>query len=513
MNDIQIVEPVEQDDDSHDQYVTFQVGSENFGFSMQAVREIIRIPHTVDVPLTPTALVGLTNLRGAVLPILDLRTILDLPAIEFNESMRVVITDIGTPVGLIVDRVLQVTQANEDNIDRNTHMSATVDSNMMAGVIKGVKGQALTQLLNVQEIISTEFKQVLTHAVNQENNVHSITEMAVEKVEDTEQLVSFVIDEQEYAFALNDVEEIVRMPEHTSQVPNTPSHVLGLIELRERLLPLVCLRGLFNLPAPEQSEHTRILVVHTTSSNGRTAYIGLVVDQVREVLSVNQQQQDAVPNILSQQSNNDIDYICRLEKGKRLVSVLNANALFNQSDIQMALDSAHEQEDENMNQELIDNTNDDDNDIAQLVVFALNKQEFAVSIDDVQEITRIPTKLDKVPKTAEYIEGMVNLRGTVMPVIDLRTRFDIERMSTNDRQRIIVLSIDGKRTGFIVDSVVEVIRLPLAHIEEAPQLSDDQAKFMSQVINLKAEKRMIQVLSVAALINATDIDNLLEKAA
>lgn len=512
MSNMQIVEQDNNDDESHNQYVTFQVGDENFGFSMQAVREIIRIPNTVDVPLTPSALVGLTNLRGAVLPILDLRAILDLPAIEANESMRVVITDIGTPVGLIVDRVLQVTQALEDNIDRTTHISSSVDTNMLAGVIKGANGKALTQLLNVQEIISGEFQQVLARAVHNDSNVHNINAVD-DDLDDDNQLVSFVLDSQEYAFGLTDVEEIVRVPDNISSVPNTPSHVLGLIELRERLLPLVCLRGLFNLHATTQSENTRILVVNVAKPKDAPSYVGLVVDQVREVLRVNPQFQDDVPSILSQQGNSDIEYVCRLDNGKRLVSVLNASGLLNQSDIQHALDSAQEQQDDNMNKDIQDNDISEDDDIAQLVVFALNKQEFAVSIDDVQEITRIPEKLDRVPKTAEYIEGMVNLRGTVMPVIDMRTRFSIDKMASNDRQRIIVMSIAGKRTGFIVDSVAQVIRLPKTQIEDAPQLSDDQARVMGKVMNLKAEKRMIQVLDVQALLAESDMETLLEEAA
>ena len=113
MSNIQIVEDTNTDvvdDEVNSQYVTFAVGDEAFGFTMQSVREIIRIPNTVDVPLTPSALVGLANLRGAVLPILDLRTILGLPAAEASEAQRVIVTDIGTPVGLIVDKVLQVMQ-------------------------------------------------------------------------------------------------------------------------------------------------------------------------------------------------------------------------------------------------------------------------------------------------------------------------------------------------------------------------------------------------------------------
>lgn len=173
MSNIQIVEDTNTDvvdDEVNSQYVTFAVGDEAFGFTMQSVREIIRIPNTVDVPLTPSALVGLANLRGAVLPILDLRTILGLPAAEASEAQRVIVTDIGTPVGLIVDKVLQVMQADESLIDKNSHVTGSVDTALLDGVIKEHSGRAMTQLLNVAQIINHDFKQVLARATSQSSN-------------------------------------------------------------------------------------------------------------------------------------------------------------------------------------------------------------------------------------------------------------------------------------------------------------------------------------------------------
>lgn len=514
MSNIQIVEDTNTDvvdDEVNSQYVTFAVGDEAFGFTMQSVREIIRIPNTVDVPLTPSALVGLANLRGAVLPILDLRTILGLPAAEASEAQRVIVTDIGTPVGLIVDKVLQVMQADESLIDKNSHVTGSVDTALLDGVIKEHSGRAMTQLLNVAQIINHDFKQVLARATSQSSNVHAMHEFNEDEQDDDNQLVSFLLDNQEYAFDLMDVEEIVRMPERVSAVPKTAQHILGLIELRNRLLPLVDLRRLFALNETEVNDNTRILVVSIKQPNAPKAFVGLVVDQVREVLRVNSNVKDEVPSILQQDNNGEIEHVCRLEDGKRLVSVLSACALFNQSEIRQALEKANEQQENDVDNDLQNQTSDDD--IAQLAVFHLNNQEFAVTIDDVQEITRIPEKLDRVPKTPEFIEGMVNLRGTVMPVIDMRTRFNIAKCEGSDRQRIIVMNVNNNRTGFIVDSVAQVIRIPQSQIEQSPHLSDDQSKVMGNVVNLKEEKRMIQVLNVPALLSEDEIENLLEEAA
>jgi len=492
------------------QYVTFQAMDEVFGISMASVLEIIRLPDTVQVPLTSSALVGLANLRGSVLPVLDLRRMMQLDDAEYNDATRVVVVDVGSPVGLVVDKVSQVMNIEPDRIDNSGQMQSVADTELLAGVIKGREGEPLTQLLNVEQLIAQEFSAVLssatTHNTEVGGDMPQTQSSNEEELDDTDQLVSFVVEDQEYAFNLMEVEEIVRVPGSISKVPRTDNHVLGLINLRGRLLPLVSLRHMFALAEAPLNEDNRILVVSLQQNNGRKDSVGLVVDNVKEVLRVSQEEQDAMPALLSKgEDGSDIACVCRLEKGKRLVSVLRAESLFTHPVIQAAIE-AREGEEES---EVIDNVNLQDHeagdDTAQLVVFHLGEQEYGVSIDNVQEITRVPEKLDKVPKTASFIEGMVNLRGTVLPVLDMRTRFEMQKMERNERQRIIVLSLTGIRTGFIVDSVAEVLRLPLEQIETAPSLSEDQARIMGQVVNLKESKRMIQVLTAHELLSETEM--------
>lgn len=156
----------------------------------------------------------------------------------------------------------------------------------------------------------------------------------------------------------------------------------------------------------------------------------------------------------------------------------------------------------------MDNAINDDDDLdsenEQMVVFKLADQEYGISIEDVQEITRIPDKLDKVPKTATFIDGMVNLRGTILPVVDMRTRFDMLRIDKSDRQRILVVSIDAIKTGFVVDSVSEVLRLSKRQIESAPPLSSDQNRMLGKVVNLSNSNRIIQILSARELLSANE---------
>lgn len=106
----------------------------------------------------------------------------------------------------------------------------------------------------------------------------------------------------------------------------------------------------------------------------------------------------------------------------------------------------------------------------QLVTFSLGSEEFGVDIMRVQEIIRIPP-ITRVPKAETYIEGVINLRGNVIPVISLRTRFGMTRVEETDLSRIVVLQVQTKVFGVWVDAVTEVLRLDSEAIEPPPPIS------------------------------------------
>lgn len=119
------------------------------------------------------------------------------------------------------------------------------------------------------------------------------------------------------------------------------------------------------------------------------------------------------------------------------------------------------------------------------MVFRLADGEFGVPIDSVQEIVRIPDELTHVPKAPAFVEGVTNLRGSVLPVIDQRKRLDLPALARNDRQRIMVFLLSGVRTGFIVDAVTEVLKVPRTAIEASPRLSGEQSRLLGRVANLE----------------------------
>ena len=105
----------------------------------------------------------------------------------------------------------------------------------------------------------------------------------------------------------------------------------------------------------------------------------------------------------------------------------------------------------------------------QVVTFALGSEEYGVDIAQVQEINRMVT-ITHVPRAPQFMEGVINLRGQLIPIIDLRSRFGMERSERTKNTRIVVTEIGSKRIGMVVDSVSEVLRIPVEQIEDAPDL-------------------------------------------
>jgi len=124
--------------------------------------------------------------------------------------------------------------------------------------------------------------------------------------------------------------------------------------------------------------------------------------------------------------------------------------------------------------------------LLQMVGFHLGEEVFIIDIFQIQEIIR-PTEISRMPKAPEYIEGVINLRGNVIPVMDLRKRFGIPLPGENEQERIIVIKTADQPMGMIVDAVTEVLRLPKEAIDPAPDLDAAaiDTRFISGVAKVK----------------------------
>ncbi|MGH8328727.1 MAG: chemotaxis protein CheW, partial [Steroidobacteraceae bacterium] len=144
------------------------------------------------------------------------------------------------------------------------------------------------------------------------------------------------------------------------------------------------------------------------------------------------------------------------------------------------------------------------------LVFRLGEDEFGLPIDAVVEVARVPDQITRLPKTPKFLEGVVNLRGEVLPVIDQRRRFDMPPLGKVDGRRLIVVKTERHRAGVIVDSVSDVLRSSSSAIEPAPELTDDTSRLVRGLVNLPASNRIVLLLDPMELLTRAE-QGLLDK--
>jgi len=141
------------------------------------------------------------------------------------------------------------------------------------------------------------------------------------------------------------------------------------------------------------------------------------------------------------------------------------------------------------------------NELLQLVTFKLDVEEFGIDILRVQEIIRI-MNITKVPNSPEFVEGVINLRGRVIPVINLRKRLMLPNLEKDNKTRVIVVELSDKTVGFIVDEVNEVLRIPKSITEPPPEMTAGiDSDYITSVGKL--EDRLLILLDIEKLVDKT----------
>jgi chemotaxis signal transduction protein len=608
------------------QLVTFLLKDEEFGFDIMSVQEIIRLPKMAKVPRTPDYVDGIANLRGVVLPVIDMRNRFGMEREQETDRTRVLVVDIdGVKTGLRVDRVNQVTRVLRSEIEAPPAAIRGTTSDYLEGVVKLDKGQRIVMALNAAHVceIGVTRKTASANALASGSQTESIASTDQSRVADAEvqKVVTFRIAKEEFAFQMEHVREILRV-QTPNQVPDVPDYVLGVLTVRGQILPVIDLRRLLQqrsladefadsgrplreeyerwidqtekvFAAGSQSkvdgsvtEHLRKWLAETNSSSevltealakarglnekvakqlqarakneergdrdaartydeevlagGRETVaallrfeqqiaqniqedqriivvdaegfvLGLVVDHVHEVLNVPVTLMEPPPRITSS-GGMELSGIAKLEDGSRLIMMLDAANLLKDQKLRDVQSASHHFVEEGKTAE-IQNAGAGGQELSevQLVTFMLGAEEFGVPISQIQEIDRLG-KITKVPKAAQFIEGITNLRGEVIPVLDTRKRFDLDVKPSDDRTRIIIVNIGGIRTGLVVDSVREVLNLAKKDIAPPPEAigSGIDQQFISGIAKVDSGKRMIVLLDVERILSRQEQAHLSE---
>jgi len=566
------------------QITTFVVGKEIFGVGIQSIKEIVRYPSITEVPRVPKYIKGLANLRGTIIPVIDTRGKLNLPETEIIDQTRVIVLDTGNvPTGIVVDRVKGVKDIENLTIEEPPAIISTeldIDKKYISNIIQSDK--EIIMLINIESLCDIDIKEIQRQAEKA-----SIQNAAVEDsaIEEEKQLITFIINTEEYAFPIESVREILRVTSITS-VPEVPEYVLGILSIRNSILPIIDIRRLFGLDSLEEkiiNEMTEIAMrwinlfesssdynlpgTNLTSwiDNFRTSSaligrelqilkskcltisesakkgiskddqeklkagflnqveslkkaiqedikedqrilvleingtpIGMLVDRMKQVIRVPERLIESSSSVLKTNQMNSISAIAKLNEGKRLIMLLNENNLFDKT----TLDGFKKigKEEKSVASENISFKEEEE---LQFVTFKLDKIEFAITINDVQEINRLDN-ITSVPRAPQFVEGIMNLRGNVIPIINLRTKLDMPKKKYDETTRVIIINLNGSLTGFVVDAVTEVLRTNKKSLEVTPAVIEQNLDMNFIQSICKLQNRMLLIINTTKLLSAVE---------
>lgn len=443
--------------------LSIRVGEKRFTLAASEVEEILRKPRVSRVPNAPRALDGVANLRGSVLPVFSLAKLLGLAADADGLAARVIVLK-GAALGLAVDEVtaLDTGRGKHRPLDIESLLARQVDNRPQ----RSQKAARETAVASVQ--------------ATQNDDVA---------------LLGFELGGQAYALPLSHVEEVSIIPDAVATLPHSEAADLGVIAWRDGLLPLIGLRALLGLPG-----HKGRHVVVTRMGAARA---GFIVDRLDAVLRARQELISPVPAILNRGPGEARIVALYRAPGGRLVSLLSPDRLF--ADPVLAESLAEGRVETGAMQ-----TEASEEKREQIVVFRLGEEEYGLPISAVDEVARLPDVITRLPRSPAFIEGVMNLRGRVIPLIDQSRRFDVHydgaQRPERARKRVIVTHLGDVQAGFIVDSVSEILNLSASQLQVAPAIGSTDAQTFDRVAMLDVAGRMILLVDPRELLDRAERD-------
>jgi purine-binding chemotaxis protein CheW len=473
------------------------VDDQLYALPSRDVREVIRVPDLARVPQGPPALLGIANLRGSVLPVAGLRELLGRNARAGPSYGRAIVLDAGAPVAIAVDSVATLENVSSEQVDLDQTELGVEGAEKLLGAFATGPDKRVVKILDVAALLEAAFsKRARTNRQQHQGDVNARSRTAVAQSKSIERLVTFEVAGQEFALPIEAVQEILQAPSRVTAVAHAEAVVLGITSVRDKLMPLLSLRRLLGFEASHAaSDREKVLVVKVGQDS-----VGLVADRAHAIVAAELDHIDAVPPMLAARSGGEsrLRSVYRTDGGRRLIGILAPERLFREDVMQRLAatrpgrEQADERRDMGASQELI------------FLVFRLGDDEFGLPIDTVVEVAQVPEVITRVPRAPKFLEGVVNSRGQVLPVVDQRRRFNMPKLENSEGRRLVVIRTERLRAGLIVDGVSDVLRTPAENIEPPPELTEATSRLVRGVINLSAAKRMVLVLDPTELLTRAE---------
>lgn len=425
------------------QYVTFKVGEELFGVDIIAVKEVISPRKVTSIPRTPDYLLGIINLRGEVISIIDLRVRFGVESRSTNRQSRiVVVVSNGIRMGLLVDKISSIMTLHPSEISSASNIAASDRQKFISGSCELPDSSILLLLLQDQLIEEKDFK--IDHAFKQEQEVVNLAIQAQKEWVKEIHLVGFSINNERYTLESQLVEEIIFLPEMTV-VPEMEDFVEGIFYYRNTVIPAIRLCDQLNLPCSDIDEDTPVIIANIFDMK-----VGFIVDEITDVLTIKEDDILPSPIHISKKQAEQLKGVIKLKNNSQslIVMLLKLEKLFSfeEQGLLKELDSKHER---------VEEKKVDVKEEIAIFEFILKGDRYAIELSETNEIISM-RECVPVPKAPPYIKGVINLRGEVISIIDLPLLVDHHNYHQDQKSKLLIVKTGNETAGLIVEKVIGI---------------------------------------------------------
>lgn len=463
-----------------------KLGEEFYAFDGDKVEQILRVPPITPVPLSDSTVKGVSSISGKIITVLDMGLILGGEPIDEKKTDARILTidNNGSTYGVLVDEVLVMT-----SIDPSKYEAVENEGEKIAGFYKqdNTIYQIIDSSIAIDSVNLMSFKAMQVDGTKKGDGVEDESLNEISSKDETQRYLFMTLESETFAVSLEVTREIIFVPEHVTPVKEAGYGVMGVITLRDELITAIDLRTILGFNSAQNTSESRFLILNQEGKS-----LALLVDSIQEVKDIEMSLVEQLPERFS---DSKLEAIYKSKEG--ITSLIDKNFL-------IGLIKEYYIEDNDSNRSDTDGTSIEniDNDASEIAVFSVNNEEFALEIEDLQEIIKY-TEVTPVPEAPPYVDGVINLRGVVIPIYSLPERLGFEKNITLS-SKILVCSFGGERLGLLVDDVNEILFVDSKDVSS----SDSKDVLFSDVITLDNGKRVILKIRTTALVDKQTFDEI-----
>lgn len=487
-------------------FAAFKIDSIEVALNISQVKEVINFPDKINkMPLSPKFLIGVFNLRGEIIPLINLDCLLNIPSRDENQmaNKKVVVSELDHAlIGFIVDETTEILRIQENSLNLISYNNSDSDK-IIAGIIELDHGNRMIQVMNphallriqnIPQIMAKQKQHPFKKALQQEHSAKCI---------------SFKVGQLALAIEISKIFEIIKVPD----IQNSPINCdicLGVINLRGISVPIVNFEYLFNenqhSESTSEKNEQRILILKNQHS-----LIGLLVDQVYSISYYSKKEIIVIPKITHTKhiENQHIGYDaiegCVILNETAETFLLDTEKILDNHQIQKITDN-HQQF--YKNHQFIQQKKKFNREV--YISFFID-QLYALPITDIQEIISYTTQLIKPPEKSLIIEGMINLRGKLVTIVNTNTLYQIQSQKGIDHKdkKIIILKNSEELCGLVVDNIDSIVtinsedklKLPTLMTQNLKEKFSDDIKEVISIEDPNKQKKALVILSIEPILN------------